>query len=414
MVYGGTFLISALSFFTTLNGLAIIVSYPLAIIGSLGFQGAMLGIAWSLIRIKRNRMTYVVVFATAAIFSIFFSYANFDSKLRENTRSMDARNAFAKVGREVIEERSSLAKRARLTGQYQLDRLSHLIELEEEHGWATLVDEGSQDLFVQSVIEGARRTVKAWSANEGRDYHQGSGRGIIINYLESRRGQSRMLLNRVNDYVQWADTIATRVSERDSVAVQFAYVNRVVIDFPTSEIEMILGRELPELKALPQPGEFAEKATSSQHALALVIEDLFSMNPLAIFSLALAFAIDAIILLVALAGSRAISDVDSSDFALERVEEEAISRLKSVSLDNPTILSERLEENLASYRIAARYRDRLSILKDESRALEQGKRIVIPNSRVAILESDLDSSGENNPGSTQKDRSSTKIIIKSS
>lgn len=289
-----------------------------------------------------------------------------------------------------------------------------MVGLEEEHGWATLVDEGSQDLFVQSVIEEARRTVKAWSANESRNYHQGSGRGIIINYLESRRGQSKMLLNRVNDYVQWADTIATRVSERDSVAVQFAYVNRVVIDFPTSEIEMILGRELPALKTPPQPGEFAEVATSSQHALALVIEDLFSMNPLAVFSLALAVAIDAIILLVALAGSRAISDVDSSDFALERVEEEAISRLKSVSLDNPTILSERLEENLASYRIAARYRDRLSILKDESRALEQGKRIVIPNSRVSIRESGLDSSVEINPGSTQKDRSSTKIIFKSS
>ena len=55
MIYAGTFLISILSFFTTFYGLAILVDKTLALIGSLGLQIALLGIAWNLIRIKENR-----------------------------------------------------------------------------------------------------------------------------------------------------------------------------------------------------------------------------------------------------------------------------------------------------------------------------------------------------------------------
>ncbi|MEE8577152.1 MAG: hypothetical protein V3T31_07835, partial [candidate division Zixibacteria bacterium] len=79
MIYGGTLLLSILSFFTTFYGLKIVVSYELALMGSLGLQSAMLGIAWNLIHVNQRRSVYVAVFSLAAIFSIFFSYANFNS-----------------------------------------------------------------------------------------------------------------------------------------------------------------------------------------------------------------------------------------------------------------------------------------------------------------------------------------------
>lgn len=55
MVYGGTFLLSVLSYFTTYYGLAIILNTPLAIVGSLGLQISMLGVAWNLMHMKENQ-----------------------------------------------------------------------------------------------------------------------------------------------------------------------------------------------------------------------------------------------------------------------------------------------------------------------------------------------------------------------
>jgi hypothetical protein len=52
MIYFGTFLVSVLSFFTTYLGLTIFLDHWLALVGSLGLQTAMLGIAWNLMRIR--------------------------------------------------------------------------------------------------------------------------------------------------------------------------------------------------------------------------------------------------------------------------------------------------------------------------------------------------------------------------
>ena len=72
LIYVGTLLLSLLSFFTTYHGLKIVVPAPLALLGSLGLQSAMLGIAWNLMRIRTNRWPYLLVFSLAASFSVFF------------------------------------------------------------------------------------------------------------------------------------------------------------------------------------------------------------------------------------------------------------------------------------------------------------------------------------------------------
>ena len=94
LIYIGTFLISTLSFFTTYYGLAVFLDKQLALLGSLGLQTAMLGIAWNLMRLRENRAAYVMVFSVAAMFSIFFSYVNFNTGLKGNTRAFEARSAY--------------------------------------------------------------------------------------------------------------------------------------------------------------------------------------------------------------------------------------------------------------------------------------------------------------------------------
>ncbi len=156
MIYLGTFLISILSFFTTLYGLVIIVDFRLAVIGSLGLQLAMLGIAWNVMRIRQGRIVYVAVFAMAAFFSIFFSYANFDAALKGKTRTVEARGDYHLAAQPVLAERLAWAQKAGLAGRYQVGRIGDLMEMEREKGWSVFIDECSKDPVVQKIIDGAR------------------------------------------------------------------------------------------------------------------------------------------------------------------------------------------------------------------------------------------------------------------
>ncbi len=109
MIYIGTFLVSVLSFFTTYMGLAIFLDNWLALLGSLGLQTALLGIAWNLMHMRKSRMTYAVVFGMVAVFSMFFSYVNFNTRLKGELRTQEARAEYADAARPVLREYAVLA-----------------------------------------------------------------------------------------------------------------------------------------------------------------------------------------------------------------------------------------------------------------------------------------------------------------
>lgn len=364
LVYGGTGLVSVLSFFTTLYGLAIIVDFPLAVIGSLGLQAAMLGIAWNLIGVKENRGLYISVFCVAATFSVFFSYVNFDVNLRLDTRALDSRRQFATDSRSALDLRSRLAEDAAVQGRYQLDRLNDLIELEQTEGWVTLVDEGSKDPFVQSVIDGARLTVDSWSERKGRNYIHGSGRGLIINYLESRRNQAQSNLARISDYAVAIDSLTMSLTGELAIEEQYPLVNRAATAFPASEISLILGERMQSPPPPPDPGQYVEKAETPQHALSLALDDLFAFDRTSIFALVLALAIDLITLLIALAGSMTLMAYDITSNVVERVGDYAANRLKHVSLANPESLQIELEENIKRFEAATQYAEAIKSLRE--------------------------------------------------
>jgi len=154
MIYLGTFLLSILSFFTTFRGMTIPFDVPLAFIGLLGLQVALLSVVWNLMKVRDKRLNYLIVFSSAAVFSIFFSFANFDSALKSPNRSQEARIKYTTDARPVLAEYQTITKHASQTAEYQLQRIDRLIEIEQEKGWATAVDEGSQDKLLQSAIAG--------------------------------------------------------------------------------------------------------------------------------------------------------------------------------------------------------------------------------------------------------------------
>ncbi len=377
MIYLGTLLISILSFFTTFRGMNIILSWQLAFLGSLGLQTAMLGIAWNLIKIKDNRGSYVMAFSFAAIFSIFFSYANFDINLKENTRPREARNSYYEAAVPILTEYSTAAKNAALQSGYQVDRVKSLIEMEQEKGWATIIDEGSRDKFIQSIINGARLTVDSWRQSTGTDYRQGKGRGIIINYLESRYQQTEKNNRLMQDYVQYVDSLALRLQSYMTVTEQHEIINQAYVNFPMSVVSMIKSEaDNISLPSPPAEGTYAEKPANTQQALMMVIGDLLTMDRLAFLSLMLAIAIDFIVIAIAFAGSHIMA---KSDIILEQIEGDTAKRLKNLQLDDIDKFNKILDGNLHAYKKAAEYGKDVEKIIDDYQTAKSRLKLIAKN-----------------------------------
>ncbi|MEZ5359329.1 MAG: hypothetical protein R3F48_10925 [Candidatus Zixiibacteriota bacterium] len=373
MIYGGTFLLSVLSFFTTYYGLTILLDKPLALMGSLGLQIAMLGIAWNLMKIRENRASYVIVFMLTALFSMFFSYANFDSSLKANTRATEARREYAEAARPVLNQLAQMTREGAVRGEYQVSRIAKLIELEEDKGWATVVDEGSRDEFVQSVIDGARLMVDSWKTRQGADYRQGKGRGIIADYLHSRRSQAEGLLTDLIEYQKLVDSISLAYSSEQPVEKQYGLVNRAFVEFPTSAYTALTA----DTKIIPSPPpqiEFIEKPLNRQQAFMLVIQDLLTFDYLAFFSLLLAVSIDLIVILMALAGSYALDD---DEHVFNRVRTDANRRVKNIAEDDHDEFIKALKDNIRQFEEASEYGLQLQKVLEEYKTKKKNFKITL-------------------------------------
>lgn len=351
MIYGGTFLVSVLSFITTYQGLCIFLDPWLAAIGSLGLQTAMLGIAWNLMRFRVNRLMYASVFMAVASFSIFFSYVNFNTRLKGSVRSEEVRAAYAVAARPVLAEYASLTKYAVVQAKYQAERLSALRTMEESRGWATIMDEGSNDPFIQSVIEGARRTVDSWNRSQGTDYRQGSGRGIILDYLGNWDRQIRDNLREVEQYAAALDSIGMTLRSDVPVREQYDRLNWASVHFPIAEYTRITSAQ-PGLPQPPFTAGYVERPSSGQQALNLVIADLWHPDRLTLFSLIFAFVIDFLVIVMALSGSHVVSNLD---YVLAKLERDAAERLKKLSTEDPERFSKSLQDNIERLRRASEY-----------------------------------------------------------
>lgn len=373
MIYLGTFLLSVLSFFTTFNGMTVLLNKQLAFIGSLGLQIVLLGIAWSLMRMRDNKLTYVAAFGMAAAFSIFFSYVSFDTGLQEKTRAHKTRGQYTQVLREALAEYGQTAKQASMKGRYQVSRLEKLLELEHENGWATIVDEGSRDNYIQSIIDGARMTVLSWENRLGEKYTQGKGRGIITNYLETNLAQVDENLSIIDNYITSVDSLTLALNGGRTIDEQVEIANRAWVGFPLNEVEVLTASSV-EVPMPPDQTKYIEKSINPQQAFMLVLDDLLEMNRLALFALLLAIAIDLIIIIMAFAGSLIVGDVEH---IFDKIKSETNRKLSKISLDDPDALNKTLRGNIEKYRRASEYGLDISRLLWEYKNAQKSFKITI-------------------------------------
>ena len=256
--------------------------------------------------------------------------------------------------------------------------------MEKDNGWATVVDEGSNDPFIQSVIEGARRTVNSWQTNKGTDYHQGSGKGIITNYLTSWTDQVERNLTALRKYVKTVDSLSLRLGSEMPVKEQYDLVNLAVVLFPLAEHETMTGSQA-SLSEPPFTADFIESPANKQQAMNLVISDLYPMDQLTFFSLFFAIVIDLIVIVMALCSSQA---VDAVEYVFSRVERDAARRLRKIPLDDPREFTRSLKSNLERLRQTSEYSRSLDEVLNEFRTkgrlfrLVRGEEQTEPHQRI--------------------------------
>ncbi len=410
MIYVGTFLLSVLSFFTTYAGMTILLNETLALIGTLGLQIAMLGIAWNLMKIKENKLTYISVFCIAASFSIFFSFANFDTNLKESTRINSARKDYTEAARQVIADYTTTSRQAALKGRYQSDRLQTLIKLEQTRGWATVVDEGSGDKFIQEFLDGARATVASWEETQGQTYTHGSGEGIIFNYFRGKINQADNNLIIVNNYINKLDNVSKNLNSTLPVAEQSSIINDAWANFPSSEIALMTGTT-PSYSMPPTQSDFMETADTRQTAFMMVINDFAEMDRMALFAFLLAFAIDFIVIMMAFAGSYIINDVD---YLYDRVKLDTAKRLKNLSLDNPADITKLTDESFIKFNKASEFGINMMKTNMEYEHKKEHTKIVLKREseesiRNEMRQTTLDALNQNQISNEQRNESSNRL-----
>ncbi|MCP4712834.1 MAG: hypothetical protein GY869_29765, partial [Planctomycetes bacterium] len=160
----------------------------------------------------------------------------------------------------------------------------------------------------------------------------------------------------VGKYLGEIDTLTAVLQNTLPVDEQYEIIARAAVRFPMAEIGLALGNR-PLLQIFPpSPADFPEKAINSQHALTMVIKDLFAIDRLTLFAVMLAVAIDAIVILMALAGSRI---THRFDFAFNRLDKKITGKTKRLSLTD-VATDEVLADNLERYGKINDYSRRLS------------------------------------------------------
>ncbi|MBI5266417.1 MAG: hypothetical protein HY851_04210 [candidate division Zixibacteria bacterium] len=353
--------------------MAILLHPALAAAGALGLQSSMLGLAWNILRVRNHRRAYVGAFSVAALFSVFFSYAAFNIALKQTTRSQEVREQYSAQVIPVLRQYGDIAKSALHSADYQVKRIDAIVEAEKTRGWATIVDEGSGDPVVQGIIDGARNTVASWRRLAGADYTQGPGHGMIANYLESWQDEARKRQSALEKYVHVTDSLNTLLSTGIPVEQQYQMVNSARLAFPQAEFAAVTAASAPRLPDPPLTAGYTETPLNGQQAFAMVLSDLYPMDLLTLFALLLAFAVDFIVVILALAAGRTSSD---ADLAFEIAEKDAQRRLQKVKLDNPAEYQNVLNQNIARLKAANEYSYQFGqALSDSKRARTRIKMI---------------------------------------
>ena len=317
-------LLSIVSWYTTMQGMALYLSGWFALLASLGIQTALVLVAWLVGFTKSRRALLITVYAITAIVSVAFSYVSLYTWF-------SARERPAIVERQLYDQLTATAAQTeeRLSeavaeAQKHVLALDEMTEAEKKHGYISRAQDA--DPYLAGVREAVAREARTYQDG----YKEGTGEGVRYTAFDRHTKIARQSLAQIQQWKQSVADFRSQLKPADPSDKQLRAYHQVFDTIAWTDIERTLHSGTVVRPEAPKYADFVDRSASGQEDLMLAFTELVGApTSRHLFSLALAAFIDIVIFLLAYAsgpyllgspeqrwcaGSAAVDDADDQVF----------------------------------------------------------------------------------------------------
>jgi hypothetical protein len=292
-------LLSAVSWYTTYEGMRLYLSPWFSVLASLGIQTALVLVAWligfgSSVRQDGRRPLLIGVYIVTAIVSIAFSYTSLYTWF-------SARERPATIERKLYDalEDSAGQTRKLLTAaigeqQKHVLALQEMTEAEKTHGLISRAED--VDPYLANIRVAVAREAQTYAAN----YKEGAGAGVRYSAFDRYTKLAQESLGQMQRSEAQLASFVASTKPLDPTQQQLDAYRQVYANVPWSEIEQTLHAGQLAKPPMPVYSDFVDRTVSGQEDLLVAFEELFTApTSRHVFALLLAAFIDIVVFLLA-------------------------------------------------------------------------------------------------------------------
>jgi hypothetical protein len=288
-------LLSAVSWYTTQQGMALYLSPWFSVLASLGVQSALVLVAWLVGVTESRRGLLVAIYGVTAVVSIAFSYVSlhtwFASRERPATierRLYDELGAAAGKSQELLT--AAVAE-----GQKHVLALEEMTAAEKAHGYISRATDA--DPYLARVRGAVAREAASYAAS----YPEGQGQGLRYTAFDRHASLARQTVARLQEAQRALEGFRAALKPLEPTEAQLRAFRQVFDAIPWSDVRDTLHAPV-ELPAVPAYSDFVDRAATGQEDLVIAFTELLSApTSRHVLAFTLAAFIDVVVFLLAYA-----------------------------------------------------------------------------------------------------------------
>ena len=283
-------LLSIVSWYTTMQGMALYLSIWFALLASLGVQTALVVVAWLVGFSRTRRSLPIAVYALTAVVSIAFSYVSLYTwfSVRERPALVerqlyDTLNAASQKTEEILAAAGAEANK-------------HVMALEE----MTASEKNVGHISRASDADPYLSTVRESVAREAQAIREGTGEGPRYTAFDRYTKLARQSATQLAAAQKSLANFRVNAKPLDATEKQLRNFHAAYDPIPWTEVEQTLHTSRIDRPAVPNYADFVDRTATSQEDLLLAFTELFTApTGRHWFAFTLAAFIDIIVFLLA-------------------------------------------------------------------------------------------------------------------
>lgn len=283
-------LLSIVSWYTTMQGMALYLSTWFALVASLGVQTALVIVAWLVGFSRTRRALLIAVYAVTAVVSIAFSYVSLYTWF-------SARERPAIVERQLYDTLNGASQKTEeILAAASAEANKHVLALEEMTASEKSVGHISRSADADPYLSTVREAV----AREAQAIREGAGEGPRYTAFDRYTKLARQSGTQLAGAQKALADFRINAKPLDSTEKQLRNFHAAYDPIPWTEVEQTLHTPRIDRPLVPNYADFVDRTATSQEDLLLAFTELFTApTGRHWFAFTLAAFIDIIVFLLA-------------------------------------------------------------------------------------------------------------------